>query len=60
VRLEHWRQQTDKDVFYTFGATGTSQGNPVHGLMNGGDVVNINVDDKVIPLTEWLAANPDV
>jgi hypothetical protein len=53
TRLEHWRQQTDNDVFYTFGASGSSQGNPVHGIMHGGDVVNICVDDQVIPLSQW-------
>lgn len=43
---------------YRFGATGTSQGNPAHGLMFGEDMVEICVDDTTVPLTEWLTQHP--
>ena len=44
--------------FHRFASTGTSQGNPVNGLMFGEDTVEICVDGSVTPLPEWLAANP--
>lgn len=51
-------ERAGKDSFYRFASTGTSQGNPVNGLMFGEDTVEICVDDQRVPLPEWLEAHP--
>lgn len=53
-RLEHWRQETGKDAFYTFASTGTASGDIVHAMTVGSDEINIHIEDRVVPLEEWL------
>jgi len=47
-------RESGHSPFYRFGATGTSNGNPVHGLMFGQDTVEICIDGERIPLAEWI------
>ncbi len=51
-------RESGHSPFYRFGATGSSNGNPVHGLMFGQDTVEICVDGERVPLVEWLKVHP--
>lgn len=43
--------------WFVFRSTGTSQGDPVHGMMFGSDTVDILVDDTTTPLSKWKDQN---
>lgn len=45
---------------YRFGATGSAEGSTPHALMEGEDIVEILVDDSVVPLREWAAKHKEL